>query len=114
MHLKRVVTASQRASFPIPLPSIDRDATTLYQGLTSAVISKEMLTMNVVLPHIMDTSHPQHLNAYFAKTLCSRCREPWRGLGYVHTPGTEDAVKPVTHWVCADLQEQVRLAFLGV
>lgn len=30
-----------------------------------------------------------------------------RSLGYLHSPGTEDLVKGVTHWVVADFATQV-------
>ena len=30
-------------------------------------------------------------------------------LGYLHHPGTEDAVKAISHWIAADLSTQVFL-----
>lgn len=42
-----------------------------------------------------------------AKAPLSPLSGPLQGLGYLHTPGTEDDLKPVTHWVAADLASQV-------
>lgn len=32
-----------------------------------------------------------------------------QSLGYLHKPGTEDDLKPITHWVVADVASQVSL-----
>lgn len=34
-------------------------------------------------------------------------RGPLQSLGYLHKPGTEDDLKPITHWVVADVATQV-------
>ena len=33
---------------------------------------------------------------------------PLSRLGYLQSPGTEDEIKPITHWIVGDLATQVR------
>ena len=33
---------------------------------------------------------------------------PLSRLGYLHSPGTEDEIKPITHWIIGDVATQAR------
>ena len=90
--------------FPAPLVTPDSQTRSLpcrYNARISEEADKDEL-QPAQSPSAMDVRQIS-----LAKAPLSPLPGPLQSLGHLHKPGTEDDMKPITHWVIADVASQV-------